>query len=203
MATIHPILLCLPLHTPTYLLVLYLRVGILSYLCSCVATVAVFVHEAPALVDNVRNTGEEYWTWVESRNCQSMTLYLEVVFSCLLSSRHAIRHVQLILLCYHKVSSQPCDMSRALFWLDKPLSGGREHGCRICNKNIPIHVGAAYFIPAYLAMWCSYDEACSSVRGKIAFYGGYWRNRKSVKSMNIWLAVLMMTYFLRFEPADE
>ena len=41
---------------------------------------------------------------------------------------------------------RPCDMSRALFWLDKALSGGSEHGCRKCNKNICIHVGAAYFI---------------------------------------------------------
>ena len=57
--------------------------------------------------------------------------------------------------------------------------------------------------PAYLAMWRSYDEACSDVRGKIAFYSGYWRNRKSMKSMNIGLAVLMMMYFLRSEPADE
>ena len=57
--------------------------------------------------------------------------------------------------------------------------------------------------PAYLAMWRSYDEACSGVSGKIALYGGYWRNRKSMKLMNIGLAVLMMTYFLRSEPADE
>ena len=64
-------------------------------------------------------------------------------------------------------------------------------------------MGAAYFIPAYLGMWRSYDEACSGLSGKIAFYGRNWRNRKSMKSMNIGLAVLMMTYFLRFEPADE
>ena len=38
-------------------------------------------------------------------------------------------------------------MSRALFWLDKVLSRGREHGCRKRDKNIRIHVGAAYFIP--------------------------------------------------------
>ena len=38
-------------------------------------------------------------------------------------------------------------MSRALFWLDKALSGGSEHGCRKCNKNIRIHVDTAYFIP--------------------------------------------------------
>ena len=94
-------------------------------------------------------------------------------------------------------------MSRALFWLDKALSGGSEHGCRKCSENTRIHVGAAYFIPPYLGMWRSYDEACSGVSGKIAFYGGYWHNRKSMKSMNIGLAVLMMTCFLRFEPADE
>ena len=64
-------------------------------------------------------------------------------------------------------------------------------------------MGAAYFIPAYLTMRHIYDEACSGVSGKIAFYGGYWRNRKSMKSMNIGLAVVMMTYFLRFEPAYE
>ena len=94
-------------------------------------------------------------------------------------------------------------MSRALFWLDKALSGGSEHGCRKCNKNIPIHVGAAYFIPRLPPVWRSYNEACSGVSDKIALYGGYWRNRKSMKSMNIGLAVLMMMYFLRSEPADE
>ena len=38
-------------------------------------------------------------------------------------------------------------MLRALYWLDKALSGGSEHRCRKCNKNTRIHVGAAYFIP--------------------------------------------------------
>ena len=37
-------------------------------------------------------------------------------------------------------------MLRALFLLDKALSGGSEHGCRKCNKNIRIHVGATCFI---------------------------------------------------------
>ena len=50
------------------------------------------------------------------------------------------------LLLIHKASSRPCDISRALFWLDKALSGGSEHSCRKCNKNIRIHIGVAYFI---------------------------------------------------------
>ena len=47
----------------------------------------------------------------------------------------------------YKASSRPCDMSRTLFWLDECMRGGSEHGCRKCNKNTPIHVGAAHFIP--------------------------------------------------------
>ena len=43
---------------------------------------------------------------------------------------------------------------------------------------------------------------CSGVIGNIAFYSGYWHNSKSMKSRNVGLAVLMMAYFLRFEPAD-
>ena len=43
--------------------------------------------------------------------------------------------------------SWPCDMSRALFWLEKALSVSGEHGCHKYNKNIRFHVGVAYFIP--------------------------------------------------------